>query len=224
MNWDFRRYQIWESMAKQLILTITGPTCSGKTTLQSLLTEKQGFTRTIGFTTRAPRDGEVHNIHYRFTTKEEITSTPPDRIVEQIEFNGNLYGVTLDEIEKQKATGKPIVVILEPNGLKQYRVMFKHDPNYQMFSVFVSNPKITLVERFLTRFAMDVLHARSLVEDKVIKNYTSRLISLEEEHENWYNSTSYLYDWVVPTFNADNQETVIQEILQAIERDKNRSD
>jgi guanylate kinase len=48
-----------------ILLTITGPTCAGKTTLQRLLVAR-GMQEIVSFTTRPPREGEVDGKDYWF--------------------------------------------------------------------------------------------------------------------------------------------------------------
>jgi guanylate kinase len=57
------------------LITLTGPSCAGKTTLEDRLI-KAGFDRVISNTTRAPRRGEIDGVHYHFRTPEWFANCP----------------------------------------------------------------------------------------------------------------------------------------------------
>lgn len=53
---------------------VSGPSGVGKSTLFGLLFERHPdtFTLSVSHTTRSPRSGEQHGIHYHFVTKDEF--------------------------------------------------------------------------------------------------------------------------------------------------------
>lgn len=76
-------------------LVICGPSGSGKSTLLKELFKE--FPETFGFsvshTTRKPRPGEEHGIHYHFVTVEEMREAIERKeFIENAEFSGNMYG------------------------------------------------------------------------------------------------------------------------------------
>lgn len=58
-------------MSRALLIVVSGPAGSGKTTLCSRLTEAypQALRRVITCTTRAPRTGEADGVDYHFLTR-----------------------------------------------------------------------------------------------------------------------------------------------------------
>ena len=58
-------------MSRALLIVVSGPAGSGKTTLCSRLTEAypQAIRRVITCTTRAPRGGEVDGVDYHFLAR-----------------------------------------------------------------------------------------------------------------------------------------------------------
>lgn len=54
---------------KRTLVTLTGPSCTGKSTVARKLVEL-GFVELISTTTRTPRQGEVEGVHYYFRSKE----------------------------------------------------------------------------------------------------------------------------------------------------------
>ena len=59
-------------MSRALLIVVSGPAGSGKTTLCCSLTGAcpQGIRRVITCTTRAPRPGEIDGVDYHFLTRE----------------------------------------------------------------------------------------------------------------------------------------------------------
>jgi len=157
------------------ILTITGPTCSGKSTLVKELEKTGKFHYMSGFTTRAPRQGEVNGVDYHFLTMEQAAQKIRDQeAVEHVNFNGNYYGILKEEVIKAEASGKIPMVILEPNGMYQFKQVYGD----RVFAVFLWAPLDVLIKRFLKRTMLE--------GSGVNLDYTTqRLLSLLNEHESW---------------------------------------
>ena len=102
----------------RLLFTVTGPSCSGKTTLVRQLLETGKFAEIISTTSRQPRGGEKHGVDYYFKSAKECEILAEEGcFAEHIIFKDNHYGVEIDEIERVRKTGKMPIVIVEPNGL-----------------------------------------------------------------------------------------------------------
>ena len=162
------------------ILAITGPTCSGKTTLAKELEKTGVFRPLMGFTTRAPRKEEVPDIDYKFLSVDEAKNTiESGEAVEHVYFNGNYYGILKSEVEYSKSLGKASTVILEPGGLTQFKNLYKD----QVISVFLDTPMQEMLERFLRRFAVD--------SPSDIQYYAKRLQGLFVEASTWRNTVKW---------------------------------
>ena len=116
------------------IVIIAGPSLTGKSNLASLLTE-QGFVQLISSTTRSPREGEIDGVHYHFLSKDEfrrqlsqkkfLEHVDVDARMEEIDgklvkTEGNFYGMGLDDAHKAFSTGRPVVAVCEPTGVKLF--------------------------------------------------------------------------------------------------------
>ena len=56
-----------------LLLIFSGPSGAGKgTVLKELLNDNDNMKLSVSATTRTPREGECHGVHYFFMTKEEF--------------------------------------------------------------------------------------------------------------------------------------------------------
>ena len=88
-----------------MIIILTGVSGVGKTTVAQILEEKYDFKRSVSYTTRTPRSGEIDGIDYNFITKqkfkEKITN---EEFLEYVEQFDNFYGSGYCDIEENKNT------------------------------------------------------------------------------------------------------------------------
>ncbi len=103
-----------------VIITITGPSCAGKSTLERLLVKRGIAVNAISTTTRPMRTGDVQGESYYFVTREGFEQgLALGNFVEHVEFGGNYYGLSVSEIMRVAERSKPIAVVCEPIGQKQ---------------------------------------------------------------------------------------------------------
>lgn len=103
------------------IYAIIGPSGVGKSTITDAVFKKTS--QIVSFTSRDPRPGEKEGIDYYFVGKkspQEIKQMKQDcyngKLVELIEYNGNVYGYTTNEILSKfdpKSKSAAAVVTLE---------------------------------------------------------------------------------------------------------------
>lgn len=197
------------NFTRPTLITITAPTCSGKTYLLEHL-EKLGFNRIVGFTTRDPRPAEKHGVDYYFITREEAIQWDKDGLLaESAEFRGHYYGVTNDEMEnKINRTNAAPVVILEPTGVESYETYCALN-GFDMFKVFVTTSEKTKIQRLNLRTAEDMRAAtmqstfeyldkigQKSVFVKIIATHTDRLLSITSDERSWL--TKNTWDAIVP--------------------------
>lgn len=187
------------------IVTLTGPSCAGKTTLEKRLKEV-GFAQVISHTTREPRAGEENGKAYHFIDKDEFRRLAGEnRFVEMVEFNGNFYGVSAQEIQRVADTGKPIVVIVEPEGLKQIR-KYCNKRDWNIFSVFIDNPGQVIAQRFLERALADIMTGSDRTNATTI--YAKRLGVMLKDECSWGEDVGPLCDLWLDRFDERNIEQV----------------
>jgi len=77
-------------------LVFCGPSGAGKGTIISLLMKRfpnGQFGFSVSHTTRGPREGEEHGIHYYFTSVEQFKKDISDgKFIEYAEVHGRYYG------------------------------------------------------------------------------------------------------------------------------------
>lgn len=132
------------------ILTLTGPSCSGKTTLLNELVKNHGYRKIISHTTRNPREGEVNGVDYHFVTVSEFWAIQEaNKFAETVEFGGFHYGISIEELTKQ--SDKLPVLICEPTGLINLKIYSDHLPDVKLIKVYIDGGKEDLVCRYLQR-------------------------------------------------------------------------
>lgn len=207
---------------KPLILTITGPSTSGKSELSKDL-ERAGFVTLVSTTTRAPRAGELDGVSYHFLTKEAFKQQlDAGGFIEDVTYDGHHYGVSVEEAQRAFTQGKPAVLVAEPHGVHQI-TDYAGERGWEMIRVFVNNPVEVLTRRLLERFAMDV-HGFDLNDpaqkasfDKKLESHAGRMAKiLTQEQDEWVKpalSGEDHYHMFVPRFEADNRQEIFQQVM-----------
>ena len=196
-----------------MIVTLTGPSCAGKSTLEKMLV-RLGFSNAISTTTRPMRAGDVNGEAYYFVTRENFEfGLALDEFVENVEFGGNYYGLTVAEVKRLEALGKPIVVVCEPIGQKQIAA-WCNDNDFPLFSVFIDNPELVIAERFMLRFATELDYSYS---EQPAMQYARRMKEMMTTERAWVAEAwaSELYNLRVSEFNEANCDE-IAEIIKGV--------
>ncbi len=142
-----------------VLLVIAGPAGSGKSTLcDRLVAEIPAFTRVVTTTTRTPRAGEVHGVHYHFFEPEEF-----QRRVDASEFlewalvhgdkHDRLYGTLKSSVLEPLARGQSLVISVDVQGVESFRCAARDHPGLTraMTTVFILVDRERLVARMESR-------------------------------------------------------------------------
>lgn len=202
-----------------VIVTLTGPSCAGKSTLEALLV-KRGLSKIISHTTRPKRAGEVDGQDYYFITPEEFKKLRDGkRFVEVVEFNGNSYAAAKDEFTTALDAGRPVVVVCEPQGRDEI-LGWAEIHEIPTLPVFVTNPSNVIAERFVQRYFGDFALAlgKPGEGEKLIKSATGRLDAMLGEEVHWRGALLHPYAITFGAFNKDNQDRVVGHILDRIRK------
>ncbi|MBR6743594.1 MAG: guanylate kinase [Clostridia bacterium] len=107
---------------KGLLVIISGPAGSGKGTIVSRLRELAPFDFSVSATTRKPRPGEIHGVHYYFVDKADFESKiEQGEMLEYAQYVGNYYGTPRKPVEDALAEGKNIILDIEVKGALQVK-------------------------------------------------------------------------------------------------------
>lgn len=150
-------------MEKQVLVTLTAPSCAGKSYLFNYIRDEAKLPCLISTTTRAPRAGEVDGVDYFFISEEESLHLEAEgQFAELAIYNGARYGVTKDEFHNKLSQGVAFLIV-EPSGIDHYAA-----PAVEVgalhFKAFVSVDPAIRLARFKERSLKDM-------EKAVIQNH-----------------------------------------------------
>ena len=198
-----------------MIVTLTGPSCAGKSTLEAMLVER-GFSNAISTTTRAPRAGDVDGETYYFVDRIAFEDgLNCDAFVEHVEFGGNYYGLAVAEVNRLRVIGKPIVVVCEPIGQKQI-AKWCEENGVPLYAVFVDNPVEVIAKRFLIRFSEDE-DTNNGIDYKTVDSYSRRMAEMVTTERAWRNEAwgfGANYNLRLSEFNEGNDALVADMIAE----------
>jgi len=125
---------------------------TGKTSLAKALIESAPeIAFSVSHTTRAPRPGEQHGVHYYYVTREEF-----DRMVANGEFVehatvfGNSYGTSKKAIEDQVQSGKSVILDIDWQGARAIKQWWP-----ETVSIFILPPSRAALRERLTNRKQD---------------------------------------------------------------------
>lgn len=112
-----------------LLLIVSGPAGSGKTTLcDRMLTEVPGVERVITSTTRSPRAGEEHGRDYYFFPMEEfIRRRDAGEFYEYALVHGRYYGTLKSEIDGKLKARRDLLLNIDVQGAASFREAAKEN-------------------------------------------------------------------------------------------------
>lgn len=203
------------------IVTLTGPTCAGKTTLESLLRDA-GFASVVSTTTRSPRASEIDGQHYNFVTPARFRAMiEAGELVEHAEFGGNFYGMSVAEVKRASSYGAPIVAVIEPIGRNSVAEFCERN-GWVHHAVYVGNPDDVIAERFLERFAHQV-ECGKVTSKSDVREHAKRLSQMMTTERAWVceahfqqnmNAEDRPYDRLLFQFDETNDAQVVQSIIE----------
>ncbi len=114
-----------------------GPTASGKSALMEylLINDADYLEPLVSFTTRAMKTGEKEGTDYYFIGRDQYLEYRTQcKVVEQIHYLDQVYGLTSDELKRVAATNKNGVAIMNLEGIRSLKV----NVGYQkVISIFI---------------------------------------------------------------------------------------
>lgn len=118
-------------MSRSLLIVVSGPAGSGKTTLCSRLTEAYpaAIRRVITCTTRAPRAGEVDGVDYHFLSRADFERQVAAGVfLEHAQVHGNLYGPRSADVGRHLDAGFDALLNVDVQGAATIRAQGAADP------------------------------------------------------------------------------------------------
>lgn len=109
-------------MDRGLILVVSGPAGSGKSTVNRFIRENEDFVFSVSRTTRYMRPGEVDGEDYYFVTKDFFKKKiEEDDFLEHAEYCGEFYGTPKSLVYEKIEEGKNVILEIEVDGAMQVK-------------------------------------------------------------------------------------------------------
>lgn len=148
---NFKKYYPQPSVNNPLVLV--GPSGVGKSTLITALMQRYPgeFEFSISSTTRLPRTGESHGVHYYYITREEfMRKIDENEFVEHCEVHNNMYGTSKTAVKNIFDKGKICLLDIDVQG-----VMKLANSGMEFNRIFVKPKDIETLEQRLRGRATD---------------------------------------------------------------------
>jgi len=171
---------------RPLLLLVSGPAGSGKTTLCDRMTAAfpQSVRRVITCTTRAPRGAERDGCDYHFLSRAEFESrAEAGEFLEHALVHGNRYGTRRRDVLERLAAGDDLLLNLDVQGADSVRAAAAGDAALRraLVSLFIMLPDRAELRRRLAGRGTDA-------PDEIER----RMVTAEAEMTRWHR-----YDYVL---------------------------
>src|SRR5690348_17726761 len=105
------------------LTVLSGPSGVGKSTVVAhMRKEHPEVWLSVSATTRRPRPGEKHGVHYFFVSDDEMDKLIANgELLEWAEFAGNRYGTPRAAVAEHLEAGKPVLLEIDLQGARQVR-------------------------------------------------------------------------------------------------------
>lgn len=139
-------------MSRGELFVLSAPSGTGKSTLiRSVLAEIPGLEHSVSHTTRPPRQGEKDGLDYHFIDRPGFRSMiDREAFLEWAEYNENLYGTSIREVDSRLERGVDVILDIEVKGTER---LLQRRP--EAHAVFVLPPSYADLRRRLSRRGLD---------------------------------------------------------------------
>jgi guanylate kinase len=129
------------------LFIVSAPSGAGKTTLcKRLLSSLPHLRFSISYTTRQPRQGEIHDRDYTFISREDFSSMiGRDAFIEWAEVHGELYGTSRKRLEEFLDNGYDVILDIDTQGALQIKERYR-EGTY----IFLLPPSLEILQKRLT--------------------------------------------------------------------------
>lgn len=189
-----------------ILVTLTAPTCAGKSYLFNYIRDVAKMPCLISTTTRAPRHGEREGIDYYFIDEAKSVELENKNLFAELAiYRGVRYGVTKQEFHNKLNQGVAFLIV-EPTGIDHY-VKPAIDAGAIHMKYYVHTDLDLRLARFKSRALIDVASAIDADEnlkragkstqhvDKTVLSYMDRLVAMTTVEQQW--GTSARWDRVL---------------------------
>jgi guanylate kinase len=139
-------------MNKGRLFIFSAASGTGKTSLAKALVEQMpDVAFSVSHTTRAPRPGEQHGVHYYFVTPQQFDEmVAADRFLEHARVFGNSYGTSRAVTENLLRQGKSVIFDIDWQGARAIKEKMP-----EAVSIFILPPSRAVLQERLTARGQD---------------------------------------------------------------------
>lgn len=203
---------------KPIVITVSGPSTSGKTTFASLFIPL-GYKEIVSTTTRPIRTGEIDGVNYHFVDNNAFENMIKNEdLIEHIQVGKYYYGVSKNAINDVIENGHPAVLVVEPNGANEV-AKFCNEKSITLHKVFINNPLEILIKRLEDRKSKDLNAIESVYKERL---WNIEVFEPAAWTEKAYNGEHH-YDQIFDTFNPENQFYTLNSVLSEVDNKINNS-
>lgn len=139
-------HKLLGNLQKGLLFVVSAPAGTGKSTLINMLVKEfpEAIQESCSLTTRAPRYGELHKVHYEFVSLEEFQEKVRNgEFLEYAQVFNNYYGTSRRHVETIQQNRKHVVLVIDTQGALILKEKVK------AIFIFISPPSLEELERRL---------------------------------------------------------------------------
>ena len=183
------------TVRRGLLIVISGPSGVGKDTLIRRLFEKdRNLRKTVSYTTRRARPGELEGVDYLYVKPDELSNHILEgQVLEHAEYDGNVYATSAAQVEDNRSAGYDTILKIDVQGAEQVRQRIS-----DALFIFIEPPSMEELER---RLAMRKTESE--------KDLAARLEIAKTEM-----SYRPRYDYVVVNDDVDRAAAEVLRIIQ----------
>lgn len=127
------------------LFVVSGPSGSGKSSIVREVLRRLDLEFSVSATTRLPRPGERHGVHYHFVSRRDFEDMiERDELLEWATYNSRYYGTPAAPVESALAEERDVVLEIDIQGARQIR---EKRPDAVMF--FIAPPSLDELDRRL---------------------------------------------------------------------------
>lgn len=128
------------------LFILSAPSGAGKSSLaKALMQALPNLAVSVSHTTRAPRPGEAHGVHYYFVTRDDFENkVKAGEFVEHARVFDNYYGTARSSIDQLLEAGKDVLLDIDWQGARNIK---QHMPG--AVSIFILPPTRAALEERL---------------------------------------------------------------------------
>ena len=128
------------------LFVVSAPSGAGKTTLcREIRLRLPDLAYSVSVTTRAPRQGEIDGVDFRFVTEPEFREMlARGEFAEWATVHGHLYGTRARALDEARGAGSDVLLDIDTQGAAQLRTRYP-----EAVLVFIVAPSIQELEQRL---------------------------------------------------------------------------